>query len=275
MGYGDEFMALGEAEAIHRATGSRVLIVDRQDKARTSPVWEHHPAVAASEKEPHRVRLTNCPGARPYIKAWAEADGKPMAVFSAWRAESNLGHLVLTPAEAARGQELRAKIGPYVVVEPHIKAEASPNKDWGFDRFQDVVRRCPELAFVQMGPVGPVLPVLEGATFVRTDSFRHACGVLAYADAYLGPEGGLHHAAAALRRPAAVIFGSFISPDNTGYSFHSNFYVRDAHAPCGRWARCPDCFQALERIQPEAVAAAVRRIIAKYSIPDGGCSHAR
>lgn len=273
MGYGDDIMALGEAEAIYRATGARVLIVDRDDRPQRSPVWEHHPAIATSDKEPHRTRLVNAPGARPYIKTWAEADGEPMAVYSDWRARDVLGNLVLAPAEDALGRELRAKIGPYVVVQPHLKDGASPNKDWGFDRFQEVVRRCPSVTFVQVGPVPDDGPegMLAGATPVRTDTFRAACGVLKYADAYLGPEGGLHHAAAALRRPAAVIFGSFIAPENTGYSFHLNFYTRDQHAPCGRWARCAACAQALERITPEAVATGLRSLL---SPRHGGCIHA-
>lgn len=271
MGAGDDVMAMGEAEAIYKATGARVLIVDLQGKPQWSPVWEHHPAIARSEQEPHRTRLVNAPGARPYHKAWAEADGKPMAVFSDWRAEDALGHLVLTPAEIALGRELRAKIGPYVVVEPYVKAEASPNKDWGFARFQEVLRRCPGVTFVQLGAAAGARPVLERATFVRTETFRHACGVLSQADAYLGPEGGLHHAAAALRRPAAVIFGSFTAPAQTGYSFHLNFYVGDQHAPCGRWAPCGACAQALERISPEAVAQGLRSLL---SPRHGGCVHA-
>lgn len=259
MGMGDELMALGEAEAIYRATFSRVLIVDRDDRPRWSPVWENHPAVARSADEPHRVRLVNCVGARPYIKAWAEDGGQPMAVFSNWRARDCASRLALTAAEAGLGAELRAKIGPYVVVEPHVKGASSVNKDWGFARFQKVVDLMPGVSFVQMGPE---LQSLSRVQRVKTPTFRDACGILTHADAYLGPEGGLHHAAAALSVPAAVIFGSFISPATTGYPQHANFYTPDEHAPCGRWAPCSACRQALERIRPEAVAHMLRGAIA-------------
>ena len=207
MGYGDELMAMGEAESIRRATGARVLIVDQNGAPRWSPVWENHPAVARSEKELHRARLTNCPGHRPYIKEWVTADGAAMAIYSDWRSRDNLGHLVLSPAETDLGLELRSKIGPFIVIEPHVRKNASPNKDWGFDRYQELVRKLPDLRFVQLGEDSRPL---EGVLRVRTASFRDACGVLAQAEAYVGPEGGMHHAAAALRRPAAVIFGSFI-----------------------------------------------------------------
>jgi hypothetical protein len=255
VGYGDDIMALGEAEHIARVAGGRVLIVDAGGAPRWSEVWEHHPAIARSEQEPHRVRLVNGPGARPYIKAWATSDGAPMTVYSdSWRAQDAMGSLVLSPEEVALGRELQAKIGPYVVVEPTIKANASPNKDWGLARYQEVVDRNRAITFVQMTHRGSQGPALQGVQHVATPSFRAACGVLARAAAYLGPEGGLHHASAALRVPAVIIFGSFCSPRTMGYPFHANLYVQDQHGPCGRWAPCAACRLALDRIRPEDVA---------------------
>jgi hypothetical protein len=263
MGYGDDIMALGEAEAIHRITGARVLIVDKENQPRWSPVWENHPAIAASVQEPHRVRLTNGVGARPYVRAWASAEGMPMCVYSNWHARDHLGHLVLSPTETDFGRELRAKVGPYVVVQPNVKPRSSPNKDWGLERYQDVIGRMPGTTFVQLSPDSEDARMLKGVTVVRTPTFRKACGVLAQAQAYLGPEGGLHHAAAALRVPGVVIFGSFIHPRTTGYDIHCNLYVQDQHGPCGRWAPCQPCVQALDRIQPEDVARCLAGVISQ------------
>ncbi len=85
--------------------------------------------------------------------------------------------------------------------------------------------------------------------------------MLSHAQAYLGPEGGLHHAAAALRVRAVVIFGSFISPETTGYPFHANCYVADAHAPCGRWGDCAGCRAAMDAISPELVARTLNHLL--------------
>jgi hypothetical protein len=41
----------------------------------------------------------------------------------------------------------------------------------------------------------------------------------------ISPEGGLHHAAAALGVRAVVIFGGFISPATTGYELHTNLFT--------------------------------------------------
>lgn len=176
---------------------------------------------------------------------------------------------------------MRARLGPYVVVEPNVKVGASPNKDWGRDRYQEVVRSLPDVRFVQLGAHSDG-PWLRGVESLLTPTYRAACGILAAAEGYLGPEGGLHHAAAALRRPAVVIYGSFISPMTTGYPFHWNLTGMDGlepagrHAPCGRWAPCASCARALDSIQPEDVAEAVREMLhfEPVPVPRGDTTHA-
>lgn len=263
MGYGDELIALGEAQALHRALCEPVQIVDAAGAPRWSCLWEGHAAVVPPGVRA-RVCLVNGPDARPYIAGWDhnQPGGRPRALYAAgWRAADYPAQLTLTAEEYAHGEALRAEIGPYVVVEPHVKDDASPNKDWGADRFQDVVRSCPGVTWVQMGPEGTV--VLEGVRRVVTRTFREACGILAEAALYLGPEGGLHHAAAAMDVPAVVIFGSFILPETTGYFKHYNVAAAPEHAPCGRWAPCAVCRAALDSITPEAIAAAVMQTTAR------------
>jgi len=70
-------------------------------------------------------------------------------------------------------------------------------------------------------------------------------------------EGGLHHAAAALGRPAVVIFGHFIDPEVTGYHGHKNLRG-GAVGMCGSWSSCPECVRAMEAITPEVVVDAWR-----------------
>ena len=76
--------------------------------------------------------------------------------------------------------------------------------------------------WVQLGAGG--IRVLEGVRPIETADFRAACAALAGARAAVLPEGGLHHAAAALDIPAVVIFGAMTSPANTGYASHVNLF---------------------------------------------------
>jgi ADP-heptose:LPS heptosyltransferase len=85
---------------------------------------------------------------------------------------------------------------------------------------------------------------------------RQASAVLAGAALLISPEGGLHHAAAALGLRAVVIFGGFISPATTGYDLHRNFFT--GGQACGMRLACAHCAEAMARITPEEVAAAAR-----------------
>jgi hypothetical protein len=82
---------------------------------------------------------------------------------------------------------------------------------------------------------------------------------------YVGHEGGLHHAAAAVRLPAVVIFGGFITPAVTGYAEQVNLTAPGlgvAHPlGCGRRVDCPHCADAIAQITPELVAQEVRKVL--------------
>ena len=169
--------------------------------------------------------------------------------YTSWRAHP--GELFQVP---------RREPGRYVVIEPHIKANASPNKDWGWARWQALVNLRRDLDWVQPGPPGT--RVLDGARHAATADFRAACGLLAGARAAVLPEGGLHHAAAALDLPAVVIFGGMTAPANTGYDSHVNlFEPMNGASPCGRRVACGHCARAMAAIRPAAVAEQLERIL--------------
>jgi hypothetical protein len=94
-------------------------------------------------------------------------------------------------------------------------------------------------------------------------TFRHACAILERSIGYVGHEGGLHHAAAALGKRAVVVFGGYISPDVTGYANHKNLYVAADKYPlgCGTVTPCDHCRAAMEVISVEQVVEAVREMV--------------
>lgn len=266
MGYGDELMAAGQAQRVYEADPSRrVAICDRVGDVRWHPVWEHNPIVARPEEvaagEPvHRIR--NGVGCRPYIRSLTVESGLRC---TDWRARDHRPVLHLTDEERKRGRRDLARAmkrtrRPVVILEPSIKAQSSPNKQWGAERYAAVVAACSEIQFVQMLHEG--IDPIAGVATVWTASFREACAVLAAADGYLGPEGGLHHAAAALNVAAVVLFGGFISPETTGYPDHVNLADTGPGSPCGCWKPCPHCRAAMDRISVDAVMAAVRHRLA-------------
>jgi hypothetical protein len=248
MGIGDEIMAAGRAMAMAKRIGRPVRIVNTEGLTRWHEVWEGNPSITMDERAPV---LLDGPGARAYIKKPFTAEGHG---YTEWRARDERGRIYLTEGELQLGHLVAEQLGRFVVIEPHIKAGANPNKRW--NRWQEVVEAAPDIRFVQLGPAG--VERLEGVVSVPTSSFRAACGVLAHAAAIVAPEGGLHHAAAALGVRAVVIFGGSPSAQATGYDSHVNLGGDD---PCGRWKPCRHCAAKMAEITPDLVVKSLQSIL--------------
>lgn len=259
IGLGDEILALGRAEAIFEKTGQPVAITRTGGYARVHDAWRNNPAWNHHYKDGQIVQggnqIIDGGGARPYIKRW---HGRRCEYNLDYRARA--GHIYLDYADQYFGKAVLEKVGPFAVVAPHIKNTASVNKDLGLQKWQDVIRDFPL----------PVLQLLSdkkerlinGAIGLRTPSFRQAAAVIARAQVVMCNEGGTHHMAASMGRPAVVIFGSFCPPCVTGYDFHTNIAVHNEHGFCGNFDACKTCQTALAQITPDVVRSAVDKVLA-------------
>ena len=249
MGMGDEVMVTGEARRLQEKDSRTVLVVDKRGRPRWHPVWQGNARIARAPGR-HQQVLLNGSGQRPYVDYRHTTDQR--WAYTDWRAAP--GEIFLTGAERAIAVPAGA-----ILVEPHIKAKASPNKQWGWERWQTLVELLrPMGPVVQVGRAGT--PVLAGSTFIETADFRLACAVVEKCAAAVLPEGGLHHAAAALGRPAVVIFGGHCLPANTGYDAHVNLF--NGTAETIGWRIPHDGAQrCMAAIAPADVAAEVHRII--------------
>lgn len=166
------------------------------------------------------------------------------------------GEIYLTAGEKMAGK--RAGEG-FILVEPHVEGwkSVAPNKDWGAARYQAVADRliADGHRLVQFGYDKGGAP-LKGVEVVQTKSFRDALAVMSNAALYLGPEGGLHHGAAAVGVRGVVIFGGFIPPEVTGYETHAN--LTGGAEACGSYKPCAHCRAAMDKISVEEVHAAAR-----------------
>jgi Glycosyltransferase family 9 (heptosyltransferase) len=144
-----------------------------------------------------------------------------------------------------------------VIMEPTVKERGAcigANKQWPLDRYLAVAEELSRDGEFTIS-IGATAEGWDKLPRVVTPTFRDALGVLSLARLYIGPEGGLHHAAAALGIPAVVIFGGFNSPKSTGYPWHSNLSVGE---PCGSVDYCVHCRDALNSITVERVVEAAR-----------------
>lgn len=147
----------------------------------------------------------------------------------------------------------------FVLIEPSVETWKSVayNKDWGRERYQKVATRLRADGYrvAQFGH-DKVHPPLDGVERLRTLSFRDALAILSHAALYIGPEGGLHHGAAALGKPAVVLFGGFIPPSVTGYETHTN--LTGGAEACGSLSPCKHCRAAMRAISSDEVYEAAK-----------------
>ncbi|MBX3482528.1 glycosyltransferase family 9 protein [Phenylobacterium sp.] len=167
------------------------------------------------------------------------------------------GEVFLSAGEIRAGRRFGRR---FVVIEPYVPSwkSVAPNKDWGAQRYQAVVDRLAadgltvlQFLYDKGGPA------LRGAHGVRTAGFRDALAILGQAALFIGPEGGLHHGAAAMGTKGVVLFGGFIPPSVTGYAAHTN--LTGGAEACGSYTPCAHCRVALDAISVEEVYAAARR----------------
>lgn len=254
MGIGDEIMVTGEVRRRLRLwPGRRFAIRDvrggSRPEHRWNEIWEGNPHIA-KPGESFDEWLINCGGNRPYIVAKNDQrwTWKPFGPLP--------GEIFLTERERSLGQLTNGRI----VVQPGIKGGASPGKQWPLAYW---TRLCEHLGkrVLQIGNGSE--PRIPGVDFLKTASFRDACGVLATARAAVLQEGGLHHAAAALGVPAVVIFGGFISPKVTGYASQKSLFVEASEFPlgCGSRYYCPHCDAAMKSLLPSIVLGQLAEVL--------------
>lgn len=224
--------------------GKKICIGDGRD-IEWNEVFEHNPHLSR-EVVPGCVWVHSHKGFRPYVDG--ERSTKEKFV---WKKDfkASPGELYLTSEEKAKWS---AKFN-FVYIEPNIKGWLGPNKDWGFDKWQEVVLRTPDVHFIQ----GPGRK-LAGVEQVSTESFRDACSLLDRALFFVGTDGGLHHAAAALGKKAVVVWGGYTHPRNLGYDTHINLH--SGVEPCGNTKPCDHCKKAMDRITIDMVVKAIGRL---------------
>ena len=260
MGFGDSLLLSGIAKRINAMTNQRVCPVDAKWEPYWDALWDGIPYMQ-KEMTIDCAALRNGPSVRQYYSGMA---GNRI-IWRKW--DIAPGEIRLTNEERKWAVEqftMKDQHPRFLLINPSWKAAGGggQNKDWGFKRWQEVAWALRDVLLVQVGKLG-ASPWLGGAVQIETPTFRHACAILERSVGYVGHEGGLHHAAAALGRPAVVVFGGYISPEITGYGIHKNLFAPSPEYPlgCGTVTPCAHCRSAMDQITVEEVVEAVREML--------------
>lgn len=243
MGFGDDFMVTSIVKKAYKKHKKPICVGDGRD-IKWEEVFDNNPKMSR-EVYPGAVWVNNVMFNRPYIDNMKTTEGH-FVYRNDFKIEP--GELFLTDAEKSKYNQTG-----FVFIEPNIKGTFSGNKDWGFGRWQQVVNRCDGVRFLQGRG-----RKLDGVEQVHTKSFRHACALLDRSDFFVGTDGGLHHAAAALGKRAVVVWGGLVTPKILGYDTHINLH--SGTSSCGNTKPCEHCRKALDSITVDMVVDAINEL---------------
>jgi ADP-heptose:LPS heptosyltransferase len=263
MGWGDDLMWLGEASKVREKEPDAVI----HDGREYSPIWKNipwvvHPDAVTDKRKILVPRKPN--GNRWYIGGWL------------------LGRIIYKkyqpiPAPYAFGKEeleeakkiLKINNVPdkFVIINPDTKnTTLAKNKDWGIKKWVALADKLSKhITIVRLKPAGPTEDISGFVEFNKPDipncinitvgDIRTAFAIMNYSTGIIISEGGVHHFAAAINKPAFVIYGGAITPNNTGYRDRNQInYVYDHPlTPCGSQVDCSHCRDGLDRISPEQI----------------------
>jgi hypothetical protein len=251
-------MASGQALAAFRRSGRKAVVLGENGERRWSDLWRDLGwIVQPGEDYADPVEVRNGPGARPYIDYTNGFPFRGKCEYTGWRCSEYPGTIAIDKDEKRFAEWAIVELGPFVILEPNISKDGNQNKQWGWDNWQWLagVLDRKGVTLVQIGERGR--PKLRHVHYVACPTFRHGVALLNLAAGAVLPEGGLHHAAGALRKRVVVLFGGCVPADLMGYPQHINLTVEIPGTPCGMWSRCEHCQQAWARLSPERIATAL------------------
>jgi hypothetical protein len=204
-------------------------------------VFANNPRMA-SNSDTDVVWVKNYQGHRPYLKGTKNGrllfndDYKP-----------RVGEVYFNQLEKKNIDKIDKD---YIVVEPNVKRVYAHTVNKAWHGWEELFKH--DLPWLQLGDV----TVKRYTKWKETTTFREALQVLSKAKLFVGTDGGLHHAAAALGIPSVVIWTGFTSPRHLGYDTHTN--IHDGSEPCGTYdGVCQHCLLKSKAITVEQVLDAV------------------
>jgi hypothetical protein len=235
-------MASAEVKEANERTKKKVKIGNGVSMYYDHQVFANNPRMA-SNSDTDVVWVKNYPNHRPYLQG---SDGKHLIFNNDYKPKP--GEIYLSKNEKMWADKQIKK--PFILIEPNVKRTFihTVNKSW--DKWDKLVEH--KLPWLQVGDCN----AKKHTKWIETKTFREALAILNKASVFVGTDGGLHHAAAALGIPSVVIWTGFTSPRHLGYDTHRN--IHDGSEPCGTYdSVCQHCLLKAKNISVEQVLDAV------------------
>ncbi len=177
--------------------------------------------------------------------------------------------IILTSEEDEKAKSI---IGQYGLGQRFVTIEPCTNKDyfgnlraWPHERWQAVVdairARSPEMTVVQVGLAGS--ESLKGVlNLCGKMTFRETVALIGKGRLFLGTEGGVMHAANAVKAEAIILWGGVTLPEFAGYpEKHHIICSRVSCAPCGHKGFCDEGHKCMNDIGTNKVVSVVMNVL--------------
>jgi hypothetical protein len=253
MGFGDAIMATALVRG-YAAQGKLAAFFSPDGNHRTikwtgvcEDILKHNPNVAQPGQEQQKNLIW-----LPHYKkvfVYARYDGQNRK----WLWDRNYRP---TPGEFFFGPDDRVPDElnrPFVFIEPNVawQRPTNINKDWGDGKYEALAKALMDRGHMVVQCIhNNSRRKIPGAYQVPSPLFRQAARIMARARLIIAPEGGNHHAAAALDVPAIILWGDW-SPHSMGYDDQIKF--GPGTTACGITATCSHCRDTFNRISVDEV----------------------
>ncbi len=262
MGFGDAIMASALVRGFH-AQGKLAAFFSPDGNHRRikwtgvcEDILAYNPNVAkpAQETKANLIWLPHYKKVFPYCRY----DGQQRKYIWNYNFKAEPGEIFFAPNDVMpRVSE------PFIIIEPNVAWQRSSNinKDWGEGKYEALTKAlvahgCTVVQCIHSNSRRK----LRGAQQIVTTTFRQAIRIMANASLAIVPEGGNHHAAAAVSVPAIVLWGAWSPPQTMGYASQIKLTGQE-QLGCGNTDLCPHCRAAFAGIGVEEVYEAAMGVM--------------
>lgn len=277
MGLGDDLIFLGKAEEIYKQTGKKIVPVYGTG---WSPMFDNVEFLS-KEKTKDTITVNARDTDQPsdihidyYLKQKKKTIFGEQLIFRDFKPTPF--KLRLTQEEEAEAEERLQSldIKEFCVINPDYKSSFfSKNKNWGFEKYQELANRLSEHISVLRFPPPKkeyTEPPLDNTISVLNTSPRIMTAMISKARFGITFDGFMQHAMAGFKVPCVVICGGLVSEKSFGYP--TNIYHEHIHylTPCGSTYHCHHCVEANKSITVDDVWYSCLRLLNESSSSNRG-----
>jgi len=128
----------------------------------------------------------------------------------------------------------------YSVIQPNSKTSYTPNKQWGFQKYQKIITQLKNFKWIQLGVTGDLL-LNDVENYIGKTSLRELAFIIKNAEFIVSNEGLLNHIASAVKTKSYVVFSGFHNIDIANYNETISIVNTPQVncAPCWITSNCP------------------------------------